>query len=175
MWILGISILAWIILVTGLLRPGPMDNLMIPCFLIGVSFLIWYLIVNDRLKRTLELKKDVNGSFFISIPEKKGGEISVNRVVVMEPFFGRVSYGKGPLVKEIYLKLYDENNVNSLTLAYRLGALNFAPEGFFELEENELWKTNKGAMIYDCAKFHDVFCTLAENRMIEIRNPLFGQ
>lgn len=172
MWILGVSLVAWCVFITGVWKPGIVDKWLVPCFLVGAGFLIWWLIVNDKLKRNLHLMKDENGSFFISIIEKRNSNVDVKRVVAMEPFLGRISYGDGPKIKEIYLKLYDENNMNTLTLAQRKGALNLAPEGFFELEESDFFKVEKGGMVYDCARLEEVFELIKENKMIEIRSPL---
>ncbi len=173
-WILASSIMFALCLVVDLIMgdESPMKQFDPYFFILAVVLFIWWFIVNKRLKLKLTVYKHENGSFSIVVPLKDGTEIKADYITAMEPFFGRVFYGKGPKVKEIYLKLYNVQGKNTLTLFYSKGAIHGEPDGFQELEEMDLIIYDKGPAQYSCPAFQDIFYILSANKNIQVRYPV---
>lgn len=152
-------------------KKSPMWNMNVYFVIIMIVFFVWWLIVHMRMKLTLTLSKDHNGHFFISIPLKDGTEIKANRVIAIEPIWARVTQVKGPKLKEIYLKIFDENNINAITLYGAKGAIHEAPDGFWEMDERDFLGYDKGVQIYTSNGMFDLFNDLIASKSIEVRFP----
>lgn len=150
---------------------GPMPGLTIP-FLVGTLLLfgLWFF-MNDRLKNKMTMSMDKNGDYYINAPLKEGGKIVLDKISAIEPFFARVYLGKGPRVKEIYLKIYDESGHNGLTLYHSLGAIHEDPDEFFEIEDMQLGGYQKGDFVYASKDIQEIYYTLKEGKFITIKQP----
>lgn len=140
-----------------------------PLFIIiGIFFAIVWYILHRRLELSLNLFRNETGNYSIQLDLKNGEEIAIGRITRIQPFFGRVFYGKGPKVKEIYLKLYDQNDQNILTLFYTKGIIHDAPEDFFELSELDILRADKGQNIFYCSNFQEIFNEIRKDTGIKV-------
>jgi energy-coupling factor transporter transmembrane protein EcfT len=173
--ILAFSLVCFVVFFVNLFigAKSPMKQVTWPSFLLGIVFFIWWLVQYKKMKLKMYITMDKEKKFFISIPLKDGTEIKLDRISAIEPFYGRVFYGKGPKVKELYLKIFDEHGNNALTLFHTLGVVHPDPEAFQEMEESDLLRCDKGTVVYYCLKCEDVYYRLTDFKNMEVRRPQY--
>jgi len=151
---------------------SPVKSLTMPFLLATILLLIWWIVLYNQIKNKMILWVDNNSDFGLSVQLKGGEEIRLNKISAIEPVWGKLSVGQGPKMKDVYLKLYDENGKNSLTLNTNLGAIYDAPDGFFELNERELLNYDKGMVMYFCSRTVDVYTVLRDGKWITVKQPM---
>ena len=125
-------------------KKGPMQEMTIPFLIITiVLFVIWF-IMYRRMRIQMAMTMDDKGEYYITVPLKTGETIQLNKISAIEPIFSRISVGKGPRIKDVFLKIYDESGNNSLTLCTQIGAIYEDPDEFFEMPDSVWTRYDKG-------------------------------
>lgn len=170
--VLSVTCFLWYFIDQLMDEKYPLKEYNLLILIVGVLLLSWWYVLNKKLKRELKLMIDPEGHLLITIPLKKGAELKVNRITVIEPICGIVSIGSDFKTKHLYLKIYDENQHNTLTLHHTLTISSANPAGFLEMKEIDFISEKKGNTIYVCPDLLDVYLELERHSMIHVKTKV---
>jgi hypothetical protein len=150
---------------------GPMPGLTIPFLLIAIVIFIIWIVMYRKSKIKMVMTMDKEGEYYITVPLKEGGTLQLNKISAIEPIYSRISLGKGPRIKDVYLKIYDDLGNNSFTVYTQLGAIHEAPDEFFEMDDHKWMSYDKGKNIYASKDVQEIYYTLKGCKWVTVRQP----